>query len=68
MSITKNNYTVNYNSDGYNIILDDKIDNKINDKIDDKIDNKYIKVMKQKNKHIHTSELPIEQLIDYLHR
>jgi hypothetical protein len=64
MSITNNNYTIIYNSDGYNIIPNDEIKpiNNINSTPNKNI----IKVTKKS--HTHVSELPLDKLADYLHR
>lgn len=72
MSITNNNYTIIYNSDGYNIILNDEIDiepikpiKSINPIIYNSEKN-IIKLINKTNTFI--SELPVDKLSDYLHR
>lgn len=73
MSIINNNYTIIYNSDGYNIINNDeiteiaKIDkNNIDNKKSYQNDKNIIKVINKTNSHL--SELPVDKLVDYLHR
>lgn len=66
MSITNNNYTIIYNFDGYNIILNDESEIKPIKPIISNSEKNIIKLINKTNTFI--SELPVDKLSDYLHR
>lgn len=66
MSVTNNNYTIIYNSDGYNFIPNDESEIKPIKPIISNSEKNIIKVINKTNTYV--SDLPVDKLADYLHR